>query len=82
MIYIATFYSHFAAIRFKKECKKQNIPAEAMPVPRDLSSSCGTCVKFETQMDITAFSWSDEVEQVAEITESGYMIHYHVEHSD
>ena len=74
MIYIATFYSHFGAVRFKKECKKENISAEAMPVPRDLSSSCGTCVKFETDKDISTFSWNQEVEQVVEITKSGYIV--------
>ena len=79
MIYIATFYSHFGAVRFKKECKKENITAEAMPVPRDLSSSCGTCVKFETEKDISAFSWNQEVEQVVEITDAGYKLYYHVE---
>ncbi len=79
MIYIATFYSHFGAVRFKKDCKKEGILAEAMPVPRDLSSSCGTCVKFETDKDISTFTWSQEVEQVVEITEAGYKLHYHVE---
>ena len=59
--------------------KKENISAEAMPVPRDLSSSCGTCVKFETDKDINAFTWSQEVEQVVEITDSGYVTHYHIE---
>ena len=74
MIYIATFYSHFGAVRFKKDCKKENITAEAMPVPRDLSSSCGTCVKFETSKDISSFSWNQEVEQVVEITDTGYIV--------
>ena len=78
MIYIATFYSHFGAIRFKRECKKMQISAEAMPVPRDLSSSCGTCVKFETKKDISGFTWSLEVEQVVELTSSGYRTHYHI----
>jgi len=82
MIYIATFYSHFGAVRFKKECKKENISAEAMPVPRNLSSSCGTCVRFETDKAIDTFTWSQEVEQVVEIMESGYKLHYHVELSD
>ena len=82
MIYIATFYSHFGAVRFKKECKKENISAEAMPVPRNLSSSCGTCVRFETDKNIDTFTWSQEVEQVVEITESGYKLHYHEELSD
>ena len=79
MIYIATFYSHFGAVRFKKECKAEHIAAEAMPVPRDLSSSCGTCVKFETEKDISTFTWSQEVEQVVEVTESGYISHYQLE---
>ena len=79
MTYIATFYSHFGAIRFKKECKKSNMTAEAMPVPRDLSSSCGTCVKFETDRDLHEFSWSQEVEQVVELSPAGYIVHYHAE---
>lgn len=79
MICIATFYSHFGAVRFKKDCKKENITAEAMPVPRDLSSSCGTCVKFETNKELSTFTWNQEVEQVVEITEAGYVLHYHIE---
>ena len=46
MICIATFYSHFGAIRFRQDCRNRGVPARAMPVPRDLSSSCGTCVLF------------------------------------
>ena len=47
MIGIATFFSHFGAIRFRQDCQSRGVPAKAMPVPRDLSSSCGTCVRFE-----------------------------------
>lgn len=39
MSYIATFYSHFGAIRFKKLCQQAGIPVKVMPVPRALSSS-------------------------------------------
>ena len=46
MTCVATFYSHFGAIRFKKLCEGRGWPARVMPVPRDLSSSCGTCVLF------------------------------------
>ena len=45
--YIATFYSHFGAVCFKKACVSCGLPAVIMPVPRSLSSSCGTCVKFQ-----------------------------------
>ena len=45
--YIATFYSHFGAISYSKALKNQGIPAKLMPVPRKVSSSCGTCVCYE-----------------------------------
>lgn len=44
--YIATFFSHFGAIRFHKELKAVGLFATLMPVPRKVSSSCGTCVRF------------------------------------
>ena len=48
-----------------------NLSAEVMPVPRDLSSSCGTCVKFTGEAQ-TAQNWnSDEVEQLVKILETG-----------
>ena len=45
--YIATFYSHYGALSYFKELEKQGITATMMPVPRRLSSSCGTCVSYE-----------------------------------
>ncbi len=47
MIYIATFFAHIGAVKFKKACDEIKIPARVMPVPRALSSSCGVCVRFE-----------------------------------
>lgn len=44
-VYIVTFYSHFGAVRFKRLCDARGIAAKVMPVPRNLSSSCGTCVR-------------------------------------
>ena len=55
--YIATFYSHFGALSYCKAIKKQGINAKLMPVPRKVSSSCGTCVSFEhtTPVDLDDF---------------------------
>ena len=47
MNYLATFYTHYGAMRFHKHCKKESIPAKMTPVPRELSASCGVCVRFE-----------------------------------
>ncbi|MCL2248555.1 MAG: DUF3343 domain-containing protein [Oscillospiraceae bacterium] len=48
MNYLATFYTHYGAMLFHKHCKKENIRSKLAPVPRELSSSCGVCVKFES----------------------------------
>ncbi len=45
--YIATFFSHFGAIRFHKQLKELGLSGKLMPVPRRVSSSCGTCVQYE-----------------------------------
>ena len=78
MICIATFYSHFGAIRFKKYCEKQGWPSRVMPVPRNLSSSCGTCVKYEGECPKEA---PEEVEQIVEAVEGGYRQLYRAENS-
>lgn len=44
--YIATFYSHFGAVRFARDCEARGWQTQLRPVPRTLSSSCGTCVYF------------------------------------
>ena len=45
--YLATFYTHFGAMRFKQFCGNKGMSAKMAPVPRELSSSCGVCVRFE-----------------------------------
>ena len=81
MKYIATFFSHFGAIRFEKNCRTNNIPAKLMPVPRTLSSSCGTCVSYECDNYNIEASVTDEVEQIVEVLESGYRECYRAENS-
>ena len=44
--YIATFFSHFGAVRFGRQLREAGIDCALMPVPRQVSSSCGTCVRF------------------------------------
>ena len=73
MTCIATFYSHFGAIRFKRTCDFLGLPANVMPVPRNLSSSCGTCVRFEGDCPDDP---PQEVEQIVRITSDGYILLY------
>ena len=79
MVYIATFYSHFGAIRFNKQCAQQGVEVRPMPVPRALSSSCGTCARFVSCSPYPLGDWGDEVEQVVIDTGSGYQSVYRAE---
>lgn len=66
--YIATFFSHFGATRFRKNCTRNGLSAQIMPVPRSLSSSCGTCVKYSTEKDPVPKDHLQEIEQIVRIT--------------
>lgn len=83
MMYIATFYSHFGAIRFKKICEKKGWQAKIMPVPRDLSSSCGTCVRYETMEEEFSLPISvpEEVEKIVSVDSRGYTVVFQAENS-
>ncbi|WP_425445926.1 DUF3343 domain-containing protein [Dethiothermospora halolimnae] len=44
---VMTFHSTHHGLIFEKELKKQNIEVKLMPVPRQISSSCGTAGRFD-----------------------------------
>lgn len=82
MYYIATFYSHFGAVRFKKESKGIIQKARMMPVPRTLSSSCGTCVRFEAGDDyVPEPDDRGEIEQIVREENGAYIQIYRAENS-
>lgn len=80
--YIATFFSHFGAVRFQHLCIEKGLAAQVRPVPRSLSSSCGSCVYFTvaelTQENFFALR-TPELEQLVECTETGYEALYKAE---
>lgn len=47
--YIATFHTHLAALRSCRSLTEAGHSAQMTPVPRKLSSSCGTCVRYEAE---------------------------------
>lgn len=44
--YVATFHTHLSAMRTQKTLAARKISARLAPVPRALSASCGTCVRY------------------------------------
>ena len=84
--YIATFYTHFGAVSFRRRMASQAQDVRMMPVPRALSSSCGTCVSFclppeeklserLTENDFPA-QGSADLEAVYQVKKEGYALLY------
>jgi len=44
--FIATFHTHLSALMSSRNLNGAGARASMMPVPRKLSSSCGTCVRY------------------------------------
>ena len=69
--YIATFHTHLGAMMAFKALGKIGIKAQMAPVPRKLSSSCGTCVFYSSE-DPQIDLMGEEVEGVYEVAEDNY----------
>lgn len=57
--YVATFFSHYGALSFSKRLESEGMTAKMMPVPRRVSSSCGTGVRLETDRDVNGLVTED-----------------------
>ena len=65
VMYIATFHSHFAAMQAAENFKAAGFKATLRPVPRKVSSSCGTCLSFDEEKAVNNSAlFGDEVEFV------------------
>lgn len=72
--YIATFHTHLAALLTSRSLTAAGVRAQMMPVPRALSSSCGTCVRYEAA-DPCFSSMDEDVERVyAQAEKGGYTL--------
>ena len=47
--YVATFHTHLSALMSSRSLTALGAEAQMMPVPRKLSSSCGTCVRYRSE---------------------------------
>ena len=72
--FVATFHTHLAALRSCNALKKAGIPdARLAPVPRKLSSSCGTCAFYQGEEPMLSCMDSD-VEAVYEKSGEEYTV--------
>ena len=52
MDYIATFFTHSGAVKYRRYMGRLGVEAELLPVPRRLSSDCGIAAWFSTALDL------------------------------
>ena len=50
--YLLTFHSTSGAIAVERFCKKHKIPGRLIPVPREISASCGLSWAVEAEVEI------------------------------
>jgi len=69
MSFLLTFYSHYQAIKARRNLKEKGVVAKLISVPRILSSSCGTALTFDGEASLLE---GVEREGVYQIKEGGY----------
>ncbi len=73
--YLVTFFDHHGAVQFRKFARSIAVRCVLSPVPRKLSTSCGTCARY------TAIHWDigfkkDELEAVYQNDNEKFTICY------
>ena len=49
--FVATFHTHLSALLSSRSLAGAGVKARLAPVPRSLSSSCGTCAVLDDSVD-------------------------------
>lgn len=70
---IATFHTHFGALNFHRRLQRMGAESTMMPVPRKLSASCGTCVRFDALFDPHTMA-DEDLDQVYAHTPDGFRL--------
>ena len=70
MEFIATFFTHSGAVKYKRHMKSLCIEVELLPVPRRLSSECGIGAKFTTSADMSKLI-SDDIDKLFLVEKDG-----------
>ena len=72
---IATFHTHLSALRTSRTLAGKGLRTRMAPVPRKLSSSCGTCVRFSLAFDQAAM-YDEDLERVVREEDGVYTTLY------
>ena len=76
--FVASFHTHVSALMTCRALTAAGADARMAPVPRKLSSSCGTCV-FYTAPDLCQSCLDEDAERVYRILENGFELELDLE---
>mgnify|MGYP000218761875 CR=1 FL=1 len=71
--YLATFHTHLSAMLSCQSLKAAGADARMSPVPRSLSSSCGTCVRYTASSDLRE-QMDPDLEALYQVTDASYLL--------
>ena len=71
--FVATFHTHLSALMTSRAIQGAGFEARMAPVPRKLSSSCGTCV-FYTAPDLCRDCLDEDTERVYRVVDGDYQL--------
>ncbi len=69
--FVATFHTHLSAMLTCRALTDRGFSARMAPVPRTISSSCGTCVFYEAP-DLCREALDEDTEAVYEQADGAY----------
>lgn len=75
MEFLALFFTTTSSVKFRRKLQKLNLPVEALPVPRTLSSGCGIAIRFSSAENPVSLL-DDGVEKIYQINNNDYILIY------
>lgn len=73
--YLATFHTHLAALRSHRALSAAGLEARMAPVPRKISSSCGTCVYYRAD-DVHQELLAEDIEAVYQMPDGVLLLEW------
>lgn len=77
MEYLTLFFTQSGAIKYNRILVQRGINCELLPVPRNLSSSCGIAAKSRYNGDIRMLV-NEDVDRIYRIDKDGYTLVYEI----
>ncbi|MEG1547413.1 MAG: DUF3343 domain-containing protein [Clostridia bacterium] len=72
MDYTATFHTHLAALKSARTLDRAGYSAVLAPVPRAISSSCGTCMRYSADAPLAELMDAD-IDAIYSREDSGFI---------